>query len=231
MRKRTSLSGNKPRSPTTKSALRCVAEFALRLACAVRRAATRPLRPGGARPAPQPACTPPACAPHPVVRNLVRCCVLFVRQDLLDMSKKEQDLSTVLVSAQFLQKTLPPMLAKRIKDLQVGSVCACTFHRTRAFLVLPSCSLPPLSPPKSTLTYMHARMHTYARACASAFVALLVCVCDCVCARAHGLFLSCSRSLSAGAATAISGVGGEHWANVPAIRRNLFAHPALQARD
>ena len=40
-------------------------------------------------------------------------------QDLLDISRKPQDLSTVLVSAQFLQKVLPPMLAKRIKDLQV----------------------------------------------------------------------------------------------------------------
>ena len=45
----------------------------------------------------------PACSSHPDWWILARCRVLFFEQDLLDVTKKEQDLSTVLVSAQFLQ--------------------------------------------------------------------------------------------------------------------------------
>ena len=66
--------------------------------------------------------------------------------DLLDMARREQDLSTVLLSAQFLQKTLPPMLAKRIKDLQalplpfqqistsIGQMCA-LFEETFLYIL------------------------------------------------------------------------------------------------
>jgi len=58
-------------------------------------------------------------------------------QDLLDISRKPQDLSTVLVSAQFLQKVLPPMLAKRVKDLQVS----CSMLQYVAMCVAVCCSV------------------------------------------------------------------------------------------
>ena len=64
----------------------------------------QPLRPGGARRGSA------TCLlrrlhvlSHPDWWNLPRCRVLFFEQDLLDVTKKDQDHSTVLVSAQFLQ--------------------------------------------------------------------------------------------------------------------------------